>query len=57
MIQTLPPAQRNTMLLAYEGFQATEISEILGVSDATVRSNLRHARKTLREKLLLEENQ
>ena len=57
MIQTLPPTQRTIMMLACDGFQATEISEILGVPDATVRSNFRHARKTLREKFLLEENQ
>jgi len=52
MIRTLPPAQRNVMLLAYDGFRPSEISEIIGVSVATVRSNLRHARIALKQELL-----
>lgn len=47
-LQVLPGAQRDTFELIYLGLSTEEISSILGVSPATVRSNLRHARQILR---------
>jgi RNA polymerase sigma factor (sigma-70 family) len=58
LIEHLPRAQRDTFSLVYAGFTPVEISKMLGVSEATVRSNLRHARKILRERLhTLEQDQ
>ena len=51
MIRTLPPTQRTIMTLIYEGLNPAEISEMLKIRPATVRSNLRHARQALREQL------
>jgi RNA polymerase sigma factor (sigma-70 family) len=49
-LQNLPRAQRDTLVLIYLDFSPDEISVILGVSPTTVRSNLRHARKVLKER-------
>jgi RNA polymerase sigma factor (sigma-70 family) len=43
----LPPIQRAVFALTYDGFPCEDIGEILGMKEATVRSNLRHARRTL----------
>jgi RNA polymerase sigma factor (sigma-70 family) len=48
-LRILPVAQRDTFELIYLGLSAEEISKVLGVSPATVRSNLRHARQILRK--------
>ncbi len=44
----LPARQRQVMAWYYDGYSAVEIAENLGMPVATVRSNLRHARETLR---------
>lgn len=44
----LPAVQRSVFALDYDGFTCAEIGEILKLNPATVRSNLRHAKKTLR---------
>lgn len=41
-------AQRETMSLHYIGLNSAQISTELGVSPETVRSNVRHARQSLR---------
>jgi RNA polymerase sigma-70 factor (ECF subfamily) len=51
-IESLPERQRTAFRLHdVEGFKATEIAEMLGVSDGTVRANLHHARRELRKRL------
>ncbi len=51
-IDSLPERQRTAFKLHdIEGFKATEIAEMLGVSDGTVRANVHHARKELRIRL------
>jgi RNA polymerase sigma factor (sigma-70 family) len=43
----LPPMQRAVFALVYDGFTPADIGAILNLEEATVRSHLRHARKTL----------
>jgi RNA polymerase sigma-70 factor (ECF subfamily) len=51
-IESLPERQRTAFRLHdVEGFKAIEIAEMLGVSDGTVRANVHHARRALRERL------
>lgn len=51
-IETLPDRQRTAFRLHdVEGFKASEIAEMLGVSDGTVRANVHHARRELRKRL------
>ncbi|MEU8368739.1 sigma-70 family RNA polymerase sigma factor [Micromonospora tulbaghiae] len=50
-VETLPPKQRQLIAAALSGMTATEIATAHGMNPDTVRSNLRHARKTLRERL------
>ena len=51
-IDSLPERQRTAFRLHdVEGFKATEIAELLGVSDGTVRANVHHARRLLRKRL------
>jgi RNA polymerase sigma-70 factor (ECF subfamily) len=51
-IEALPERQRTAFRLHdVEGFKATEIAEMLGVSDGTVRANVHHARQELRKRL------
>ena len=51
-IEALPERQRTAFRLHdVEGFKATEIAEMLGVSDGTVRANVHHARRELRKRL------
>ncbi|MFF3403517.1 RNA polymerase sigma factor [Streptomyces sp. NPDC002659] len=51
LIDQLPPRQREVLALAYDGRSIQEIAEQLGLKPGTVRSNLRHARETLRKAL------
>ncbi len=48
LLRQLPAQQRNVAALFYDGMAMEEIAELVGVSPATVRSHLRHARTTLR---------
>jgi RNA polymerase sigma factor (sigma-70 family) len=50
-IRELPPAQAAAIALTIDGYTADDIAAILSMNPATVRSNLRHARKRLRIKL------
>ena len=51
-IDALPERQRTAFRLHdVDGFKATEIAEMLGVSDGTVRANVHHARRELRKRL------
>ncbi len=51
-IDLLPERQRTAFRLHdVEGFKSTEIAEMLGVSDGTVRANVYHARQMLRKRL------
>ncbi|WP_332880971.1 sigma-70 family RNA polymerase sigma factor [Streptomyces sp. NBC_00564] len=54
LIAELPPRQREVLALAYDGRSIQEIAEHLGIKPGTVRSNLRHARETLRKALEME---
>jgi len=47
-LRQLPPVQRAVFALDYDGFTSTDIAAILNMGEATVRSNLRHARAALR---------
>jgi DNA-directed RNA polymerase specialized sigma24 family protein len=47
LLRALPPAQREVLALAADGFEPGEIAEITGQHTATVRSNLRHGRRRL----------
>lgn len=50
-IRGLPPRQRSVIALHLDGFANTEIAEIIDVDVQTVGSNLRHAKKRLRQNL------
>lgn len=51
-VDLLPERQRTAFRLHdVEGFKSTEIAEMLGVSDGTVRANVYHARQMLRKRL------
>ncbi len=45
--------QRAVVALFYDGAICDEIGELLGVSQATVRSHLRYARRTLKESMAM----
>jgi RNA polymerase sigma factor (sigma-70 family) len=47
LFRRLPPKQRMVVGLYYDGASCKEIAELLTMSPATVRSNLRHAREAL----------
>jgi len=49
LLRALPPGQRTIAVLFYDGMPCEEIAEFVGKTPATVRSQLRHARKTLKE--------
>jgi RNA polymerase sigma factor (sigma-70 family) len=49
LLQQLPAAQRVVAALYYDGLSMAEIAAVSGKPAATVRSHLRHARRTLRE--------
>jgi RNA polymerase sigma-70 factor (ECF subfamily) len=48
LLRALPPMQRTVVALAYDASTCEEIAMLLGISEATVRSHLRHARKNLK---------
>ncbi|MFF4260410.1 RNA polymerase sigma factor [Streptomyces sp. NPDC001663] len=47
LLHGLPSAQQATVAYAFDGYATKEIADRLNVSEATVRSNLRHARRQL----------
>jgi RNA polymerase sigma factor (sigma-70 family) len=47
VLDDLPAAQRLVMALHIDGYTASEIASMIHSSQATVRSNLRHARRTM----------
>jgi RNA polymerase sigma-70 factor (ECF subfamily) len=49
LLDRLPPAQKEVVALHYDGFTHSEISDIVGKPDGTVRSLLRHGKNRLRE--------
>nr|WP_237683549.1 sigma-70 family RNA polymerase sigma factor [Nocardiopsis sinuspersici] len=51
LLRSLPRAQREVMALIVDGHTITEIAELLSKDVATVRSNLRHARRALKVRL------
>ncbi|GAB1340443.1 hypothetical protein ACE1SV_70330 [Streptomyces sp. E-15] len=51
-ISTLPERQYDVIVLRYLlGMEETEVAEYLGIEDATVRSHIRHARRSLARQL------
>ncbi len=53
LVQELPPKQRMAFLLRdIEEWDPDDVAKALGLSKGAVKSNLYHARKTLREKIL-----
>lgn len=48
LLRALPPMQCSVAALAYDGLTCDEIAALLGISEATVRSHLRHVRKNLK---------
>lgn len=51
-LQALSERQADIMRLYLLGFRPNEIAELTGASEATVRSNLRHARRKMQAELL-----
>lgn len=49
ILRCLPPAQLAAMALSFDGYTTVEIAQMLHQNADTVRSNLRHARKRLRD--------
>ena len=49
MLRALPPGQRTIAACFYDGLTCEEIAELVEKPSATVRSQLRHARKALKE--------
>jgi len=49
LLRRLPAAQRVITALYYDGLPVEEIAKVIDKPAATVRSHLRHARKTLKE--------
>ncbi|MGW2488289.1 RNA polymerase sigma factor [Streptomyces sp. NPDC001606] len=47
-LRVLPPMQRWVMAWLYDGYKSAEIAEHTGQTPATVRSHIRHARRSLR---------
>ncbi len=56
LLRGLPSEQRTVAALSYDGLSCEEIAELTGKSSATVRSNLRHARRALREVVVSEDS-
>lgn len=57
ILRALPPAQLEVMALIFDGYTPAEIAELLDKSPATVRSNLRQARRRLEHLLERSGNQ
>jgi len=49
VLRALPPEQRTIVALRYDEATCEEIAALTGKPSGTVRSHLRHARKTLKE--------
>jgi RNA polymerase sigma factor (sigma-70 family) len=49
LLRALPSGQRAVTALYYDGLNCEEIAAVLGKTAATVRSNLRYARQSLKE--------
>ncbi|MEV6598752.1 sigma-70 region 4 domain-containing protein [Actinoplanes sp. NPDC051346] len=47
----LPHKQREVLAWTIDGYSVAEVAEFTGANAATVRSHLRHARKTLAEEI------
>jgi RNA polymerase sigma-70 factor (ECF subfamily) len=57
LVLQLPLKQRAAVVLTYyEGLPSAEVAEIIGCSDATVRVHLHKARRTLGERLAVDES-
>lgn len=52
VLRQLPLMQRLVLALTYDGLTCKDIAEVLGISEATVRSHLRHARHNLKRVML-----
>lgn len=52
LLRALPERQRTVAALFYDGLTCEEIAACTGVRADTVRSNLRHARKALKEAII-----
>ena len=51
-VRTLPPSQRESvMMFYYQQLTTREIAEALSISESTVKSRLRYARNSIRDKL------
>ena len=55
LLRALPPGQRTVAAFFYDGLTCEEIAVLVEKPTATVRSQLRHARKTLKEMMKSEE--
>jgi len=55
LLNSLPREQRTVMALTVDGYDSAAIAEMTGQPAATVRSNLRHARRNLARRLDLNE--
>ena len=49
LLRALPTGQGRVAALFYDGLSCEEIADLTGKPSATIRSQLRHARKTLKE--------
>ncbi|MFG1659591.1 RNA polymerase sigma factor [Micromonospora chersina] len=56
LLGRLPARQREVIALNFDGYNPTEIAEMLQLDVATVRSNLRHARQRLQQALREQES-
>lgn len=58
MLDELPAEQRSSLVaFYYDGLKITEIAELYGVSENTIKSRLRYAKEALKEKVTLHEKQ
>jgi RNA polymerase sigma-70 factor (ECF subfamily) len=46
LLRTLPPLQRQVLALTYDDWTPAQIAELLAIHPATIRSTLRHARRS-----------
>lgn len=51
LLSTLPETQRTVLTWSLDGFSPAAIASALGMAGTTVRSNLRHARERLKQRL------
>jgi RNA polymerase sigma factor (sigma-70 family) len=55
-VRSLPPRQRAVLALTVDGYGSSEIAELLGMQDTTVRVHLHAARKKAQARLAAEED-